>query len=187
MAKELSGKQWVARFPDAKTNDGIEDGFRAGCEAFIQAVREAGGTVTISSTRRPDERAYLMHFAWRVFKQTINPQNVTGHPRVNIEWVHRKTDGSVDLAASRAAAKAMVFAYDIAFPPARKSRHTEGRAIDMTIKWKGNLVIKKRDSSTMTITGAPRNGFNLALRRVGKTYGITKHPKDPPHWSTDGR
>ena len=94
---------------------------------------------------------------------------------------------SAYLSASRAAAKAMVLAYNIAFTPARKSRHTEGRAIDMTIRWKGNLVIKKRDGSTMTIASAPRNGFNLALRRVAKTYGITKHPKDPPHWSTDGR
>ena len=44
-----------------------------------------------------------------------------------------------------------------------------------------------KDGSKTTIASTPRDGFNLALRKVGKTYGVTKHPKDAPHWSTDGR
>ena len=143
--------------------------------------------MTVSSTRRPAERAYLMHFCWRIFRRTVNPQNVPPKSGVGIEWVHRKPDGSIDLSASRAAAQAMVEAYDIAFPPALNSRHTQGRAIDMTIKWDGNLVISKRDKTTTTIASTPRNGSNLALRNVGKTYGAIKNPKDLPHWSTDGR
>jgi hypothetical protein len=128
-----------------------------------------------------------MHFCSRIFKQTINPQNVPSKAGVDIEWVHTKANGSVDLAASRAAAKAMVNAYGIAYPPALKSRHTEGRAIDMTIKWSGNLVIANRENTTTTVTSTPRNGFNLALRKVGKTYGVNKNASDLPHWSTDGR
>src|SRR6266436_1643783 len=107
MAKELSGKKWVARFPDAKTTASLANDFRPGCEAFIAAMRAAGATVTASSTRRPDERAKLMHFCWRIFKQTINPQNVPAKPGVDIEWVHTNPGGSVDLSASRAAARAM--------------------------------------------------------------------------------
>jgi hypothetical protein len=187
MAKELSGKTWVARFPDTKTTASLANDFRPGCEAFIAAMRSAGATVTVSSTRRPAERAYLMHFCWRIFKQTSNPQNVPAKPGVDIEWVHRKPDDSADLPASRAAAKAMVEGYGIAFAPALHSRHTEGHAIDMTIEWTGNLVIASRDGSKTTITATPRNGFNAVLRRVGKTYGVTKNPSDPPHWSTDGR
>jgi hypothetical protein len=187
MAKELSGKTWSARYPDAKTTDALASDFRAGCEAFVAAMRQAGATVAVSSTRRPAERAYLMHFCWRISRQTINPQNVPPKPGVKIEWAHRRPDGSIDLAASRAAAEAMVQAYDIAFPPALDSRHTQGLAIDMTIKWGGDLVIAKHDKTTTAITSAPRNGFNLALRNVGKTYGVIKNPKDPPHWSTDGR
>ena len=60
MAKELSGKQWVVRFPDSKTTNALAADFRPGCEGFIAAMRTAGATVTVSSTRRPPERAYLM-------------------------------------------------------------------------------------------------------------------------------
>lgn len=187
MAKELSGSRWVQRFPDAKSTDALASDFGPGCRAFIAALRAGGARVIVSSTRRPAERAYLMHFCWRIFKGTMNPQNVPARPGVNIEWVHRGADGSVDLAASRAAAKAMVRAYGIAFAPALHSRHTEGRAIDMSIAWSGNLVIANKNGSKTTIRSKPRNGFNIALRRVGKTYKVTKHPTDPPHWSTDGR
>ena len=187
MAKDLSGKIWVERFPDAKTTEALAADFRPGCEAFIAAMRAAGATVTVRSTRRPVERAYLMHFCWRISKQTINPQNVPPKSGVDIEWVHRKPDGSPDLAASRAAAKAMVDAYGIVFQPALNSRHSEGHAIDMTIAWNGDLAVAKRDKTTTTIASAPRDGTNLALRKVGKTYGVVKNPKDRPHWSTDGR
>src|SRR6266705_2047408 len=115
-------------------------------------MRTAGATVTVSSTRRPAERAYLMHFCWRIFKQTINPQNVGADPGVDIECVHRKADDSIDLPASRAAAKAMVEGYGIAFAPALKSRHTQGFAVDMTIKWSGSLAVANRDGTTTTIT-----------------------------------
>jgi hypothetical protein len=185
--KELSGPQWVARFPDLGTTASLADGFREGCEAFIAAIRAADATVTVDSIRRPAERAYLMHFAWRISKQTINPQNVSAKPGVDIEWTHREPSGAVDLAASRAAAAAMVKGYNIAFQPALLSRHTQGKAIDMTIGWRGNLTIAKRDGTQATITSGPRNGFNLGLRLVGKSYGLTKHPTDPPHWSTDGK
>lgn len=187
MAKELSGPAWVSKFPDAKTTAALADDFRPGCEAFIAAMQAAGASVSVRSTRRPADRAYLMHFCWQVSKQQINPTNVKPQAGVDIDWVHRKQDGSVDLAASRAAATAMVEAYGIAFFPALHSRHTEGHAIDMTIAWSSNLAIKNRNNAVTTITSTPRDGFNMALRRVGKTYGVTKHPRDPPHWSTDGR
>jgi hypothetical protein len=187
MAKELSGKQWVQKFPDSRTTSALADDFRPGCEAFIAAMRAAGATVTMTSTRRPPERAYLMFCCWRIFKRTLNPQNVPTRAGVDIEWVHRKHDGSVDLAASRAAAGEMVEAYDIAFAPALHSRHSEGHAVDMAIQWTGNLVIGNRDGTKTTVTGEPRDGLNLILRKAGKTYGVIKNPKDPPHWSTDGR
>ena len=81
----------------------------------------------------------------------------------------------------------MVNGYDIAFQPALKSRHVEGNAIDMTISWTGKLGIKNKSGALTTISSTPRNGFNAELRRVGKSFGVTKHPTDPPHWSTDGR
>jgi hypothetical protein len=187
VAKQLSGPAWVARFPDAGGTDALAPGFRSGCEKFISAMRNAGADVHISSTRRPAERAYLMHYCWRIHKGTLSPKNVPGKTGVNIEWVHRKTGGSIDLPASGQAAAAMVQGYDIAFQPALDSRHVQGRAIDMSIDWNGTLRVVDEDGATVEISSAPRNGFNLALRRVGKSYGVIKHPSDPPHWSTDGR
>jgi hypothetical protein len=187
LVKELSGPEWVARFPDSAGTAALANRFRAGCEEFIAAMRAAGATVQISSTRRPAERAYLMHYCWQVHKRTISPQSVPAKAGVNIEWVHRKADGSLDLQKSRRAATAMVRAYDIAFRPALKSRHVEGLAIDMSISWSGDLSVARSGGGKVAIATTPRDGLNLKLRRVGKTYGVTKHPTDPPHWSTDGK
>ena len=187
MAKELSGRIWVGRFPDAKATDALADDFRPGCEAFIAAMRAAGASVSINSTRRPAERAYLMFCAWRIAKNIFGPQDAPVQAGVDVEWIHRRADGSADLAASRAAAEDMVEAYDIAFAPALHSRHTEGHAIDMSVDWAGNLVIANRNGSQTTITGSPHDGTNAMLRAVGQTYGVIKNLHDPPHWSTDGR
>lgn len=186
-SRELSGVQWVARFPDAGATSALANDFRPGCEAFIAAMKAAGANVAISSTRRPAERAFLMHFSWQIHKRTLNPQNVPAKAGVNIDWVHRDANGAIDLNASRRAATAMVNGYNIAFRPALASRHTEGRAIDMTISWTGKLNVKKKNGTLTTISSTPRNGFNTELRSVGRTYGVTKNPNDPPHWSTDGR
>jgi hypothetical protein len=186
-SKELSGAQWVARFPDGGATSALGNDFRPGCEAFIAVMKAGDANVSISSTRRPVERAYLMHFSWQVHKRTLNPQNVPAKAGVNIEWVHRNASGAIDLVASRRAATAMVNGYGIVFRPALASRHTQGRAIDMTISWTGKLNVKKKNGALTTISSTPRSGLNTELRSVGKTYGVTKNPRDPPHWSTDGR
>lgn len=185
--KELSGPIWVGRFPDAKNTSALADGFRDGCEGFIAALKAGGIQVKVNSTRRPTERAYLMHYSWRIHKQTLNPQNVPQHTNVDIEWVHRNSNGKIDLAASRRAASSMVAAYGIAFQPSLTSRHIQGQAIDMSLRWSGVVTVKNSAGQDVLITGSPHDGFNTSLRKVGKSYGVVKHPSDPPHWSTDGR
>lgn len=184
--RQLSGVEWVSRFPDAGATAALDDAFRPGCEAFISAMRDGGATVAISSTRRPRERAYLMHWAWFIHKRMTRPEDVPRMSGVNIEWVHRRGDGSIDQAKSRAAASAMVEAYNIAYQPALNSRHTEGRAIDMSISWSGSLVVARKNLTKVTISGTPRSGTNQTLWGVGQTYGVRKNANDPPHWSTDG-
>jgi hypothetical protein len=44
------------------------------------------------------------------------------------------------------------------------SRHTEGKAIDMSIAWIGDLVIAKADGTNMTVKSAPRSGDNASLQ-----------------------
>ena len=81
----------------------------------------------------------------------------------------------------------MADAYGIDYPPALTSRHTRGRAIDMSISWNGTLSINNRDDDPIDIVSAPRNGRNTDLHMVGATYGVYKLVRDPPHWSDDGR
>lgn len=177
----------MSHFPDAGATAALNDSFRRGCDAFIAALRDAGASVSVNSTRRPVERAYLMHWAYLINKQKIVPQNVPPMSGVDIEWVHRRGDGSIDLAKSRRAARDMVEAYNIAYQPALRSRHTEGKAIDMSISWSGTLTVVRRDKSIATIKNAPRTGANKSLWQVGQTYGLSKNADDLPHWSTDGR
>lgn len=180
----LSGAHWVSFFPTSRSLDDLAAPFRDGAKGFVQALRNAGADLTLSATFRPPQRAYLMHFAWRIAKQKLDPAEIPTMTGVPIEWRHPT------LAKSQAAARAMVAAYGISSglkePPSLKSRHTEGLAIDMTISWSGPLNIRRNDGRTESIDTAPRNGSNSRLVSLGKGYGVIKLLSDPPHWSNDG-
>lgn len=187
MAKELSGPDWVARFPDLGAMAAMTEPFRSGCEAFVAALRSGGAIVAISSTVRPKERAYLMNGAWRIGKKLISADTQKSMPGVEIEWVHRKPNGAPDFGASIAAARAMIAAYDLAHYAALKSNHTLGLAIDMTIGWTGALAIIDAKGEVVTIASSPKTGMNHDVWKVGRSYGVIKHKTDQPHWSIDGR
>jgi hypothetical protein len=186
MAREPSGVVWVGRFPTSKSTTTLIDGFRQKCDAFLAALDNAGATVDINATRRPPERAYLMHWSFVINAGEVEPEDVPPHAGVDIEWVHQKTNGSPDLPASRAAAAAMVHGYSIAHRPALTSLHIFGKAIDMSIGWDGVLKIKQRNGTKKTIGSLPRSGLNHDLWAVGATYGVLKLPSDAPHWSSTG-
>lgn len=177
----LSGAQWAALFPTSRSIDDLATAFAGAVRKFTVALRDAGATVNISATYRPKERAYLMHWAWKIGKDGADPANVTPMAGVPIIWQHPT------LAQSRAAARAMVSAYGMVQVAALNSRHTERLAIDMTISWAGDLSIKKADGAAKVISSSPRNGGNAALVAVGAGYGVIKLVSDPPHWSDDGR
>ena len=180
----LSGAHWVSFFPTSRSLDDLAAPFRESAKGFVKALRDAGANVAVSATLRPPERAYLMHFAWMIAKQNLDPATIPPRPGVPIQWQHPT------LAKSRAAARAMVNAYGISpglmEPPSLTSRHTDGLAIDMTIAWAGALAIRRSDGSNDAIVTSPRNGSNSRLIAVGKTYGAIKLLSDPPHWSSDG-
>jgi hypothetical protein len=128
-----------------------------------------------------------MHWAWKIAKENYDARKVSPKSGVNIEWWHG------DQARSKAAAEDMVDGYEINnlnVAPSLTSRHIEGKAIDMSISWQGDLKIKNEDGTGVTIKSTPRDGSNTDLIKVGKTYGVihfTDVTKDVPHWSTDGR
>lgn len=184
--KESSGAHWVARFPTSTEVSDLTPAFSTAVTRFIDALETAGATVGVNATYRPPERAYLMHYAWRIARAGLDPSTVPAMPGVEICWVHRDTAGNTDLAAARAAAEAMVVSYGIVFQPALVSRHTQRQAIDMDVSWNGTLEILNSAGDTVTIDTTPRSGMNATLHTVGASYGVIKHPTDRPHWSTDG-
>lgn len=179
-AGELSGKAWVARFPTGKSLLDLKPPFLSKMSKFHNALIGAGATVKINATVRPPERAYLMHWSFKIAKRSVKPSDVPPMPGVGIVWVHESEE------KSRAAAQEMVTAYGIAFAPALTSNHILGLAIDMTIGWAGTLNIKDAAGNVVGI-GAPQTGANPKLHEVGKSYGVIKLVSDPPHWSDNGR
>lgn len=185
--RELSGADWCARFAGSSSTDDLDGDFKTGTKSFISALKQAGASVSIAATYRPPERAYLMHWSWMIANGKTEAANVPAKAGVNINWDH----GSAE--ASKVAAKAMVAEYGMSglkVAPALSSRHTERKAIDMTISWKKDLVIAGADGNEVTIKTEPRGGMNEDLHTVGAGYGVIKFWKgdaDKPHWSTDGR
>jgi hypothetical protein len=182
----LSGPVWVSRFPNSRHPDSLVEPFRANAKRFLAALSDAGASVTIADTLRPPERAYLMHFAFAIARESVDPATVPPKDGVDIQWVHPASRGVSSAKASKNAAEKMVLGYGIVHRPALGSRHTEGRAIDMTIAWVGDLVIAKADGTHITVTSAPRSGSNSSLQQVGASYHVIKLVSDPPHWSVDG-
>lgn len=182
----VSGADWVQQFPTSTDVEDLASPFRENVRAFLQALRDAGADVRISATYRPAERAYLMHYAFRIAREGLDPRQVPARAGVEIEWVHKKANNQVDLSASKNAAEDMVLAYGIVYKPALNSQHTRRLAIDMTISWTGTLSIKNATGKTVEIKRSPRSGQNADLVSVGQTYRVIKLVSDPPHWSSDG-
>jgi hypothetical protein len=178
---EISGPRWCARFATSTSLDDLLPDFGDRVRAFLSRLRQGGAKVQVAATWRPPERAYLMHWCCMVGASGQDAAAVPHMPGVDIDWTH-----GGDGAAARAAARQMMARYLIRFPAALVSRHTQRRAIDMNISWKGALRITDFDGHTHVIDAPPRTGSNPGLIGVGESFGVIKLVKDPPHWSDDG-
>lgn len=184
-----SGAAWwkrnQSRYPDSKDLNRLNPTFRGLVEAFILALRGGGAMVVINSTWRSPERAYLMHYAWKVAHGMVEPARVPPKPGVAIDWDHG------DDKASRKAAQEMVTLAHMAFQASLTSNHTKGLAIDMDISWKGDLFLRVPGwgASLWKITSTPRTGAgNRDLHEAARDlFGVTKLASDAPHWSSNGR
>ncbi|MBI3677689.1 MAG: peptidoglycan-binding domain-containing protein [Proteobacteria bacterium] len=183
---EPSGPQWCSRFPGSAATADLTPDFRDRVEAFLSQLKHAGASVSISATYRPPERAYLMHWCWMIAREGVDPAGVPPMQGVAIAWLHKSSSSAPDIAASRSAAAQMVSTYDLRFEPSLTSRHTQRRAIDMTIGWSGTLTIRDFNAELRKIASLPRDGSNAELIDVGASFGVIKLVSDPPHWSDDG-
>lgn len=184
-----SGPQWCDLFPTSRALADLEEPFRTGANRFIGSLQAGGASVVISATRRPRQRAYLMHWSWAIARglpgNMCRPGDEPGVPvaaasvpaleGVDIDWTH---GGAPD--AAKAAAEAMVKKYGMAVCAALASTHIDGTAIDMTIRWQGSILVK--DASGIERPAAAMTD----LYPVGKTFGVLKLESDPPHWSANG-
>jgi hypothetical protein len=191
--RELSGTGWVARFPTSADVDDLASPFRESTASFVAALRAAGANVTISATLRPPERAFLMHWSWKIVNGLADPQSIPVRDGIDIRWDHTDAEGNYDEQQSTSAARAMVNGYGIQnlrVAPSLTSRHIEGNAIDMSISWNDTLTIADASGNAVEIGTTPRTGMNTELHTVGAGYGVTKFhggDRDKPHWSSDGR
>jgi hypothetical protein len=183
---ELSGAQWVGRFPGTNEISDLEPTFQEGVKRFITALDQAGAHHTVNAVYRPPERAYLMCWSWLIWHDHIEPSSIPPMDGVNIEWVHPTPEESYK------AAKAMVDGYgtkDLGTHPVLNSRHTARQAIDMVVSWSGTLSIVDASGNTVEITTMPKNEMNAELHRVAASYGVIKYRggyTDRFHWSTTG-
>jgi len=220
---ELSGSQWTDRYPDSNKLSDLSEPFRDDVTKFLGALGDAhrvfaGRSVRtpvrpfIETTYRPDPRAYLMHYSFRVaggkphstqfakmeaadvpvYKNSGTDPHFkqTGVAAVPICWVHRDPDGNLDKKASKQAAVDMKTAYHInPFGAAFPSNHSAGKAIDMNVFWGSvPIVVKNAAGVDQTV----KTGQDLFA--VAATYGVRKHfgqcgglgKPDPPHWSLTG-
>ncbi|HEY4294622.1 MAG TPA: hypothetical protein VGM71_16530, partial [Luteibacter sp.] len=175
-----SGSHWHPCFPTSTSLDDLISPFRENVKDFVAVLEEGGAKVSVAATLRPPERAYLMHYAHKV-AGGFDPSDVPLREGVKIDWAHEDSNGNVDLAASRSAAQDMVRIYAIRYPPSLTSRHTEGRAIDMSISNYVGRSFRKKNGEAAIIPD------QNALAELGDSYGVIKLRTDPPHWSDDGR
>jgi hypothetical protein len=201
--KTFSGSEWVEKFPGSVSLDDLSEQYRSGATVinfqqnvrdFIAALEEAGIPAgasgaryyKINSTLRPEERAYMMHWSWRIVRQNLDPRDVPDFPGVNILWWHGNFTDSIR------GANEMVNGFGIAglnTPPALQSHHTRGLAIDLKINWNGSLKIKRKNNTEAVINSTPKDNTNPDLIEVAKTYGVIHFNdvmKDKVHFSVDG-
>ncbi|BAY20592.1 peptidoglycan-binding domain 1 protein [Calothrix sp. NIES-2100] len=177
----LSGAHWVDNFPTSKLIADLASPFRQRVEAFQKALIDAGCQVIVTATHRPKERAYLMHYAARIYRQDIAAKYVPSMAGVNIEWEHYTNAGSVQ------AAQEMVDAYGVGGNPVSlNSRHIQRLAIDWNVTWNGKINIRDGNGRMVSVGDPANAALNRNLWTVGSSYGVYKLSNDPPHWSVDG-
>jgi hypothetical protein len=170
MAKTKSGIYWVDWANTHATNsesvDDLADPFEANVKAFIKALEDAGAKVKVRATRRDAKRAYLFHWAWLIALEKSKPSAATAVAGVDIEWDHG------DAAKSKAGAQEMVDGFGLAVPPkstvapALASNHIAGKAIDMDITWTGELKVKKKDGTIVSVSFMISDNYTSRRRQL---------------------
>ena len=167
---------WTKHFRADNRIVALNQPFRGKVARFVAALRAAGATVTITNVYRPQPRAYLMHYAWRVAYgrgngrySHLDPPAVpkyNGSEKVPICWSIPGLNGAYSRQLSIKAARELTTAYGIVagHGAAYPTNHSGRTALDMNISWSGNLRVR----------GGPGAPFNDAIVTIpaGGSYWI---------------
>ena len=182
-----SGPAWAVEFPVSASLRDLSVTFGAQVRRFVEALAAAGAVVEVLSTRWSPEAAYLMHWAWRIAKESFDPRRVPEMSGIRITWWHG------DIYASQDAARAMVEAYgieDLKAAPPVDSPHVRGDGVDMSVAWDGVIPIQDAGGIEHVITSDAMDGVNEELLAVAETYGLfygNNFHETWLHYSVDGR
>ncbi len=171
-----SGPSWCNEFPVSRSLLTLAEPFRSNTAAFVDALRAAGAVVAIDMTRMPLERAYLMHWSWRIASGLADPSWVPAMPDIEIDWTH---GGNAE--AAHTSAILMKHQFGLKSAPLLRSRHTEGRALHIKIQFGWALSVMDREGRHWPV--ACQND----LLPIGARYGVVKRRDIPYHWSDDGK
>lgn len=176
---KVSGQDWCGLYLQSKSLDDLAEPFKTNAKKFINAMRNAGISITINTTWRPNERSYLMYYSTAIARGQIAVDKIPPFPGVNIDWTHK---GNTSEAVK--AAKAMHQKYAIGNNPVGKpgsSNHNRKMAVDMTISNYNGKVVSIDGINTKITSWS-------SLVALGKKHGVIWYgSKDAPHWSHTGR
>jgi len=182
-----SGASWVDRYPPSKRLQDLDSNFGSDVREFIAVLEKGGATVEILATQIPPERAYLIHWAWRITQEGFDPRHVPYMDSVDVRWWHG------DLGTSREAAWSMVHGYrieELDEPPPLVSPYTEGQVVAMRIRWRDALRLYPDSPQEQIITSNPQDGTNLDVMTLAEIHGLehllTVPDSDEVHWAMPG-
>lgn len=175
----VSGADWCGLFLQSSSLNDLVEPFKSNATKFINGMKNAGISVVINTTWRPDKRSYLMYYSTEIARGNIAIDKVPPFPGVNIDWTHKGNK-----AEAVKAAKAMHQKYGIGSNPVGKpgsSNHNRKMAVDMKISnYAGKVVTIDGDTTKI-------NNWST-LTSLGKKHGVIWYgSKDAPHWSHTGR
>lgn len=175
----VSGADWCGLFLQSSSLNDLAEPFKSNATKFINGMKNAGISVVINTTWRPDKRSYLMYYSTEIARGNIATDKVPPFPGVNIDWTHKGKK-----AEAVKAAKAMHQKYGIGSNPVGKpgsSNHNRKMAVDMKISnYVGKVVTIDGDTTKI-------NSWST-LTSLGKKHGVIWYgSKDAPHWSHTGR
>lgn len=182
---EPSGRPWCPRFAPSTRIDDLKEPFKGNLKRFHAAMTQAGMRIAITTTYRPEERSYLMHYATQITRNKESPAAVPSWRGVNIDWTHQDPRSArIALGKAKSAARDMVLGYGIGSKPVSmpgRSAHNFSQAIDMAISgFAGKTMLDAQGKSRKI------KNF-IDLKAVGASYGVIWYgPEDSVHWSLDG-